>query len=63
MTDMHIYRNKWYISTARVYDCTTVVACYAEIKPNDNWVQDDNYPIDNLDPLYTEDGVRYFGYL
>ena len=61
---MAIYRNKYY--TGRQHDCTNLVACEAPAKPetaDDRWVPATNYVLQGLTQLWTENGVRYYGYL
>jgi hypothetical protein len=55
------FRNKnW---TGRNYECTNVVACQADQKPNENYVLCDSSYLEKLTHPYTENNVRYFGYL
>ena len=49
--------------TKRDYECTNVVACSAESAPSADWVECDESVLANLSPLYTQAGVRYFGWL
>jgi len=58
---MNTYRNKNY--TKRNYECSNVIACVAEIAPNDNWVLADEDILQPLMKLWIENGVRYYGYL
>lgn len=47
----------------RNYECTNIVACQAESKPAGDWVECDESELDSLTQLWTERGVRYFGWL
>ena len=51
--------------TKRNYECTNIVFCQSEIKPDDNWVECDEIEIElsNCYQLYIQNDVRYFGYL
>jgi hypothetical protein len=58
---MKTFKNKnW---TRRDYESTNVVFCQCENAPNDNWIECDEIEIGKCQPLYTQDGVRYLGYL
>jgi hypothetical protein len=57
---MKTFKNKNF--TKRNYDCTNVVFCQSETAPNENWIECDESE-NTLNHLYTEAGVRYFGYL
>jgi hypothetical protein len=57
---MKTFKNKNF--TKRNYETANVVFCEAENAPNENWVECS--PEENtLTHLYTQDGVRYFGWL
>lgn len=58
---MKTFKNKNY--TTRDYECTNVIACQAEVAPNDNWIECDESILTNLKQLWIEAGVRYFGHL
>jgi len=54
--------------TKRNYDCTNVVACIANEAPNDNFqemtaAEIHDKGIGNLQKLYIENGVQYYGFL
>ena len=57
---MKTFKNKNF--TKRNYDCTNIVYCQSELAPNENWIECDETE-NKLNHLYTQDGVRYFGYL
>lgn len=66
---MAVYRNRYF--TKRDYECTNVVACEADERPqtpDDRWVSTTGrLQLEGLDHLYTETQngktVRYYGYL
>lgn len=58
---MKTYRNKNF--TKRDYECTNVVACIAESAPNDNYIECDESFISNMQMLYAQNGVTYYGWL
>lgn len=58
---MTIFRNTKF--TKRDYECTNIVACVAEEAPNENYVLDLKFSIANLTHLFTQSGVRYYGFL
>jgi len=58
---MQTFKNIYY--TSRNYDCTNIVACVAEVAPNDNWQPTDETVLAGLEHLWTEGGVRFYGYL
>jgi len=61
LTATATYRNtRW---TRRDYECTNVVACVASVAPGAEWVECDESALDSLDHLYTQAGVKYYGYL
>ena len=49
--------------TRRDYECTNVVACEAETAPAEHYAPCDPSELRGLTHLWTERGVRYFGYL
>jgi len=49
--------------TKRNYECTNIVACEADAPPADYFVPCDPAELKGLTHLWTERGVRYFGYL
>ena len=49
--------------TKRNYDRTNIVACQAEVKPDDSWIETDDSILAGLTQLYIANNVRYFGYL
>ena len=57
---MKTFKNKNF--TKRNYDCTNVIFCQSETAPNENWIEC-NESENTLNHLYTEAGVKYFGYL
>jgi len=46
----------------RDYECTNIVFCESENAPNNNWIECEAKE-NNLKHLYTQDSVKYFGYL
>lgn len=56
-----IFKNKNH--TKRDYEATNVVACIAEKAPNENYVEADESLMTRLQPLFTENGVEYYGFL
>lgn len=59
---MLTFRNKNY--TKRNYECTNVICCQAEKKPETgDWQQCEDHEIKGLTQLFIQAGVRYFGYL
>ena len=61
---MGVFKNRLW--TKRDYECTNVVACVAEAKPetdNDRWEPAEEAILAPLTHLWTERGVRYYGYL
>ncbi len=58
---MATFKNKNFIT--RNYECTSVIACTADVAPNDNYKLADEAVLEGLTHLYTESGVRYFGHL
>lgn len=49
----------------RNQESTNIVFCQSVSAPNTNWIECDEIEIELLkcNHLYTQDGVRYFGYL
>lgn len=63
---MKYYRNKnWQPGTRPYADCTQLLACEApdEVSVGENYVECTQEEITHLPHLYTQAGVRYFGYL
>lgn len=58
---MKTFRHKMF--TTRNYDCTNVVACQAEVAPNDYWIECGDEVLAGLTKLWIEAGVQYYGYL
>ena len=60
---MKTFKNKNF--TKRDYECTNIVFCQSEIAPNENWIECDEKEIQELkcSQLYTQAGVKYYGYL
>ncbi|QCW19979.1 hypothetical protein [Flavobacterium phage FPSV-D2] len=60
---MKTFKNKNF--TKRDYECTNIVFCQCEIAPNENWIECDENEIQKLkcSQLYTQAGVKYYGYL
>ena len=60
---MITFKNKNF--TKRDYECTNVVFCQSEIAPNENWIECDESEIQEMkcNQLYTQAGVKYYGYL
>ena len=57
---MKTFKNTQYKN--RDFDCSNIVFCQAEKAPSENWIEVDESE-NNLNQLYMQDGVRYFGYL
>jgi len=57
---MKTFKNTNFIK--RNYKCTNLVFCQAQDAPDSNWIECDESE-NNLDHLYTSNGVRYFGWL
>lgn len=49
--------------TKRDYECTNVVACEAEAAPDARWEECSPDVLAGLTHLWTERGVRFYGYL
>ena len=49
----------------RNYDCTNLVFCQSETAPSENWIECDEVEISLMgcNHLYSQAGVRYFGFL
>lgn len=49
----------------RDYEATNIVFCQSETAPSENWNECDSSEIEKLNctQLYTEAGVKYYGYL
>ena len=64
---MTIYRNTKFIKRNYecTYECTNVVFCEAEESPSEYFVEYDkgNLFPEGITHLYTQDNVRYYGYL
>lgn len=59
---MTTYINKHF--TKRNYECTNIVACVAEANPDAaKWEVADASVLAGLTQLWTERGVRFYGYL
>lgn len=58
---MQAFKNTQF--TKRNYDCTNIVACVADQAPNENYAPSDEAVLNGLMHLYTQSGVRYYGYL
>ena len=58
---MKTFKNKNF--TKRDYECTNIVACVAEIAPNNNYIECDPFELEHLEKLHTENGVQYYGYM
>ena len=58
---MATFKNKHF--TRRNRDCTNVVACVTETKPDKNYIESDETVLYGLTQLWIENGVRYYGYL
>lgn len=58
---MAFYRNTNF--TKRNYNCTNVAACEAESAPSDNYVECDESFVANMQKLWAENGVRYYGWM
>ena len=56
-----IYKNRNF--TKRDYEATNIVACIADNAPNENYIEADETILNNLTPLYRENGAQYWGYL
>ncbi len=55
------YKNKHF--TKRDYEATNIIACVAEVAPDDNWIEADESVLKGLTQLWIEKDVRYYGYL
>lgn len=60
---MKTFKNKNF--TKRDYEATNVVACQGTEAPNDNWQETDEPIIAklNLQRLWIENGIQYYGWL
>jgi len=58
---MNTYKNINFVK--RNYECSNVVACKAEKRPNESYVLADESILNGLTQLWMENGIRYFGYL
>ena len=58
---LNTYKNKNF--TKRNYECTNIVCCQAETAPAEHWEKCSDSEMTGLDYIYTENGVRFFGYL
>lgn len=58
---MQVFRNTKF--TKRDYETTNIVACVAESAPGDHWQTADDSSLVDLQHLYTQAGVRYYGYV
>ena len=58
---MKIFKNKNFLK--RDYECTNIVACMSEAAPDDNWVECEKDILTNLQKLWVQNGVHYYGYL
>lgn len=58
---MHTFKNIHYNRKAN-YECTVLVFCQAGKAPSSDWVECDAAE-NNMQHLYTQAGVRYFGIL
>lgn len=57
---MRTFKNKNF--TTRDYKTTNLVYCQAETAPDANWIEVEGMEL-NVTHLYTQAGVRYFGWL
>lgn len=58
---MQTFRNTKF--TKRDYETTNIVACVADAAPGKNWEPASASALVGLQHLYTQAGVRYYGYL
>ena len=58
---MQAFRNTKF--TKRDCETTNIVACVADAAPGDNWELADGSALLGLAHLYTQAGVRYYGYI
>lgn len=62
---MAIFKNKGFVR--RDYECTNIVYCEAEVAPGGDgvdWQQIESNKFEaGITHLYTENNVRYYGYL
>lgn len=60
---MKTFRNKNFVK--RNYECTNTVFCQAEKSPNENYIETTEADLteSKCQALYTENDVRYFGFL
>lgn len=62
--EMKLFVHKLWKGKRENCDCTQVIACLAESAPSEWFVlSNDESLLNRLQPLYTQAGVRYFGYL
>jgi hypothetical protein len=59
---MNAYRNTKFVN--RDYECTNIVACLAESKPDqEHWEPCEHTIFVGLTRLWTERGVHYYGFM
>lgn len=58
---MQTFKNKNFVK--RDYECTNVVACVAESAPNENYIDAPEFDISDLTHIYSQNGVKYYGFL
>lgn len=58
---MNVYKNKHFVK--RDYECTNVVACKSTQPPNDNYIEAAPEILNNLTPLWIENGIEYYGFM
>ena len=58
---MTTFKNKNF--TKRNYECTNVVFCQADTAPDSNWIETSEQMPSTMIQLFTQNGVRYFGWL
>jgi hypothetical protein len=56
-----VFKNKNY--TKRDYETTNIVACVADIAPNENWIESDESALTGLTQLWTQSGVTFYGHM
>jgi len=60
---MKTFKNKNF--ETRNYNCTNIVFCESQIAPSESWIECDEDEIWFMGcvHLYSQNGVRYFGYM
>lgn len=58
---MKTFKNKNFVK--RNYECTNVIFCIGKEAPNDNWVETEESIPKNMQSLWTENGVQFYGHM